>query len=285
MIAHDLAAAAFERSPVGMLVVNRAGTIVAVNGELERMLGYDRNELVGQNVDLLVPLSRAEGHAAMRESYMNELAVRPMGAGRDLVARHRDGQEVPVEIGLSSVELNGSNFVLCSIADISARRQLEDRLPQTQKLEAIGTLAGGIASRIEVDARAPESADTVRCRILFVDDEVRLAQLGQRLLAGEGFDVDAYSSSLQALSEFNSNPDKYDLVITDNKMPHLAGIELADAIRKIRPTIPILMVSGNGETIDPNELSRRGVRRLIAKPYAFSDLREVVMELINEQAD
>jgi PAS domain S-box-containing protein len=145
MIAHELTAAAFERSPAGMLVVNRNGTIIAVNHEVERMLGYDRNELMGQSVEMLVPHGRAPDHVGLRASYMSELTVRPMGAGRDLYALHRDGHELPVEIGLGPVEVEGQMFVLCTVVDISARRQVENHLRQTQKLEAIGTLAGGIA--------------------------------------------------------------------------------------------------------------------------------------------
>jgi len=56
MIAHELAAAAFERSPSGMLVVDRAGLIIAVNREVERLFGYERDELLGQNVDMLPPV-------------------------------------------------------------------------------------------------------------------------------------------------------------------------------------------------------------------------------------
>ena len=145
MIAHDLAAAAFERSPSGMLVVDHDGVIIAVNREVERLFGYERDALVGQNVDMLVPSQHAPAHADRRAAYMTELVARPMGAGRDLFGRHRDSRELPVEIGLGPVEINGKLCVLCTVVDISARRQLENHLRQAQKLETVGNLASGLA--------------------------------------------------------------------------------------------------------------------------------------------
>ena len=129
------------------------------------------------------------------------------------------------------------------------------------------------------NGESPDRGDTRR-RILYVDDEERLAQLGRRLLEGVGFDVVAHSSSLQALTDFRSRPNRFDLVITDNNMPHLSGLELIDEITKIRPDVPIMMVSGIGETVEVSSLKTRGVRRVLAKPYTFSDLREAVAELI-----
>jgi signal transduction histidine kinase/CheY-like chemotaxis protein len=122
-----------------------------------------------------------------------------------------------------------------------------------------------------------------RPRILYIDDEECLAHLGYRLLSGAGFDVVAHSSSLHALNEFSKAPERYQLIITDNNMPHMAGIELSRAITAINPATPIIMVSGNGESIPVEELKKAGIRRLIPKPYAFCDLRAAVEELLDRR--
>lgn len=137
--------ATFERSPTGMLAVDAEGKIVAVNREVERLLGYNRSELIGQSVEILVPDQHARAHPNLRQAYLSRPEARPMGAGRDLYARHRDGRDVPVEIGLSPVDVKGKSYILSTIVDITERRQLEQHLRQAQKLEAIGNLASGIA--------------------------------------------------------------------------------------------------------------------------------------------
>ena len=123
---------------------------------------------------------------------------------------------------------------------------------------------------------------TDRRRILYVDDEERLAQLGRRLLEGAGFEVVVHTSSVRALAEFSARPDRFDLVITDNNMPHMTGLELIKSIIKVRPDVPVMMVSGIGETVDGAKLKSRGIRRVLAKPYSFSELRAAVAEVLAE---
>lgn len=144
--------AAVEWSPSGLLMTDAEGRIVMVNREIERLFGYSREELLGESVELLVPNRLRGGHADARHGFVAGRETRQMGKGRDLLARRRDGDEFPVEVGLRTVETEGGLFVLGSIVDLSARRQadkersqLEARLRQAQKLEAVGSLAGGIA--------------------------------------------------------------------------------------------------------------------------------------------
>jgi len=144
-ITQEFAVASFERSPSGMIAVDGEGRIVAVNREVERLLGYDRRELIGRAVETLVPDRHVKAHPSLRNAFALNPETRPMGAGRELFAKHRDGHDVPVEIGLSPVVVNGKPYVLSTIVDITERRQFESRLRQTQKLEAIGNLASGIA--------------------------------------------------------------------------------------------------------------------------------------------
>ncbi len=492
---------AFERCPSGLLVVDAAGRIVVVNEEVERLFGYQREDLLGQRIELLIPDRFAAGHSAHRDDYLARPSPRRMGAGRELHARHRDGHDIPVEVGLSTISTTDGEFILSTVVDVTERRRIEERLRQTHKLEAVGNLASGIAhdfnnvllgimgytelvreavadnraltddldvvidtarrgrdmvnrilsfsrqtepKRVHTNLAAPMRealqllratlppnieirqgcdpstplilADSVelhqiimnlaanaahamkrkggilelraapctldqsllaehpelhpglyvhlrvtdtgtgipeeqlphifepffttkplgegtglglsvifrivrslggcirvksvvgagtgfdiylpsavapsqpreseppeamsRHRVLLVEDEEHLARLGKRVLEGVEFSVDAYTSSLQALEVFRAHPERFDLVITDNTMPHMTGLELVAKIRELCPNVPIMMVSGIGDSMSIEELHGRGVTRLLSKPYLAAELRKAAIGLV-----
>ncbi len=118
---HDLVDAA----PDGLLVCDARGTILLVNKEGARMFGYDPAELVGQSVDLLVPVRVRDQHRHSVTRYTGSPTLRPMGSGLDLRGTRKDGSEFPVEISLSPVETEGGMIVTAGIRDISERKLLE----------------------------------------------------------------------------------------------------------------------------------------------------------------
>jgi PAS domain S-box-containing protein len=133
----DLFRLAADSLPSGVLVVRADGTIALVNRELARQFGYPREELLGQSVDLLLPKSLAGVHAAHRDGYMTQPDSRPMGAKRDLFGRRRDGSEFPVEVGLNPIRTEHGTYVLASVVDLTARREME----ATSRAAAEGELA------------------------------------------------------------------------------------------------------------------------------------------------
>jgi formate hydrogenlyase transcriptional activator len=122
-----------EAAPNAVVTINRAGTIVMVNMQAERVFGYSRAELVGQPVEMLVPERFRSRHPKLRETFFADPKPRPMGAGRDLFGLKKDGGEFPVEIGLTSMETDAGTMVLSAIIDITARRAAERALRETEQ--------------------------------------------------------------------------------------------------------------------------------------------------------
>ena len=121
---------AIDASPSGILVVDRDGKVVLVNRELERQFGYVREDLLGQSIDLLVPEAGAL-HRAHHEALNRAPLTRATGDGHALFGRRKDGSLIPVEIGLSPLQMADRVHTLASVVDISERRELE-RLRQEE---------------------------------------------------------------------------------------------------------------------------------------------------------
>ncbi|HZO94172.1 MAG TPA: PAS domain S-box protein [Candidatus Baltobacteraceae bacterium] len=115
-----------EAAPNALVVSDAGGRITRVNAELEELLGYSRSELLGTPIERLVPQRFRGAHPVLRERYVAAPTARPMGAGRDLFAVHKDGSEIPVEIGLAPITTPRGDFVLASVIDIRERKQMEE---------------------------------------------------------------------------------------------------------------------------------------------------------------
>src|SRR6185503_8075797 len=114
-----------EGAPSAMIMVAVDGRIALVNALAERLFGYQREELVGQPAEKLLPERFRKQHGADRAGFFETPAVRPIGSGRDLFALRKDGAEVPIEIGLNPIRTSEGQFVLASVIDITARKAAE----------------------------------------------------------------------------------------------------------------------------------------------------------------
>ena len=137
-----------------------------------------------------------------------------------------------------------------------------------------------IADEITLDSQVDDSLCGGTERILFVDDEKVLAELGQELLEALGYHVTARTSSLEALASFRAQPDTFDLVITDMTMPGLTGRDLVRKLLAIRPDIPIIMCSGFTEFINSNEAREAGISEFLMKPYVTSRMAQVIRRVL-----
>jgi len=120
-------------------------------------------------------------------------------------------------------------------------------------------------------------------RVLFVDDEEFLVEWGKALLKRLGYEVVALNDSTEALEVFSSEPGAFDLIITDQTMPVITGIQLAREFRKIRPEIPIIICTGHSDAVTLDKLEEIGVRELLMKPLTRKELAESIHRVLHKE--
>jgi PAS domain S-box-containing protein len=118
-------------------------------------------------------------------------------------------------------------------------------------------------------------------RILFVDDEPALAELGQQVLEALGYQVQALGDSREAWGRFAAAPESFDLVITDLTMPGMTGAQLAEKILALRPRLPVILTTGYSDILTEEEARELGVREYLLKPVSTVRLAEVVRRVLD----
>ena len=129
-----------DLAPASIVVVDGEGRIVLVNRQSEALFGYDREELRGEPVEMLVPGRFLSGHAGHRAAFLASPESRPMGQGRDLYALRKDGTEVPVEIGLNPIDTPSGLMVVTSVFDLTERKRAEARFQAAVESSPSGVL-------------------------------------------------------------------------------------------------------------------------------------------------
>ena len=120
-------------------------------------------------------------------------------------------------------------------------------------------------------------------RILFIDDELSIMDLGRQVLEQLGYQVDACTSSVEALERFKTFPDKYDIVITDMTMPHMTGAKLAEEIMRIRPDMPMILCTGFSQAINEEQALDIGFRAFVMKPISIEQIATVIRDVLDNQ--
>lgn len=172
--------AIFDASPDGIVVVDEKAAIVEVNARALSMLGYRKEELVGEPVERLIPPSIRGHHVALRDRFMERPAARPMGADMHLVAVRKDGREVPVEVALRPITTPEGRFVISILRDTSRQRRLETL--GTGALRATEEERQRIARELHDDTAQTLAALLLRLQVLSrTSDEASRARIHAEL--------------------------------------------------------------------------------------------------------
>jgi PAS domain S-box-containing protein len=257
-----------DAAPDAIVAVDRDGAIVMANSRTETIFGYTAEQLIGEQVEILVPEDAWQMHPAHREGYFRRPKVRPMGAGLDLAARRSDGSEFPAEISLSFVETDEGTVALAAIRDTTDREQVAAELRRTH--DELETFSYAIAH----DLRAPLRAIDGFCQALAEDH-------GESLDEGARGYLDRVRSNVQWMAEMIdgllglSKLTRTSLDLTDVDLSGLAE-ETAATFRSAEPdrSVEVVIEPGIHAHADA-QLLRVLIVNLIGNAWKFTAPHEL----------
>jgi len=198
-IAERKASAVLDAAPESIFEIGPDGRIQSTNVEATRLFGYPREELIGQEIEILIPATFKNDHVRMREEYVANPRTRPMGSGLELTALKKSGEEFPVEVSLSTIRDQGGTRVICVVRDVTLQKgakneitQINEKLTRSlaaqEKLsETLGTLSN-LGELLQSCTSVPEAAPVV-------------ARMCQRLFGGQSGAVFLATASKSALEQ------------------------------------------------------------------------------------
>ena len=189
----------------GILVLDDKGEIIRMNPSAEKLFGYDKDEILGQKVEILIPQRYTENHTAQRGGYNHK--PRRMGGNLDLLAIKKDGVEFPVEISLSPFKTNEGNFVIAFISDITARKDNEK-----QQREYSAELKKQVRNRTLILEEAIEELERTKTDLhKSLEKERELNELKSRFLSMASHEfrtpLTTMLSSLSLITRYGENKD------------------------------------------------------------------------------
>ena len=273
--------ALLESAPDAMVIIDHAGRIDLVNAQAEKLFGYLRGEMIGQPIELLVPEKLRASHARDRANYSAMPKLRPMGAGRELAGRHRDGHEFPIEVSLSPMQTRNGRFVISAVRDISDRKRTDVELRKARDEALAGSRAksefvanmsheirtpmNGIIGMTEAILDTPlssaqrDAAETIRysadALLKIINDILDFSKIEAGMLRLDRTELDLRDAMQRGLALLHESASAKGLRLTWAIDPQLAGHYKADSGRLQQ--ILINLVSNALKFTDRGEVSVR----------------------------
>jgi PAS domain S-box-containing protein len=237
-----------ESAPNAMVLVNAEGVITLVNTQTERLFGYDRRDLIGKKIEILIPKRFSVDHPGHRGFFFENAQVRAMGMGRDLFALRHDGTEIQVEIGLNPIETTEGHMVLASIIDITERKIQEKSLKKQMELEIKNKELEQFAYLASHDLQEPLRTVANYVQIFEEDYTDKLEGNAVRYLKSIKNATDRMSVLIRSLLEYSRLTKNSQLTLVDCKKLVSEVVSDLDSIIKTNrakinisemPTIPV----------------------------------------------
>jgi PAS domain S-box-containing protein len=278
-----------EAAPNAMIIVNAGGCITLVNTQVEAVFGYARDELIGHPIEMLVPERFRSDHMGDRRGYFGDARARPMGAGRELFGRRKDGSEIPVEIGLNPIHTSEGLLVLASIIDISERKQAERQAQQQRnELEQLRQQKTALLER-EVAERARLEREVID---ICAREQRRIAydlhdSVGQQLM---GIALCAKLLEEQLRGERHSEADKAGILV---KLANDAArearltartLEGADGVGDLKTALQSLAISVSRDCSVKTTVTAEGSSLPISPPVA-AQLYRIAQEAVHNAVE
>ncbi|MBU4261491.1 MAG: response regulator [Proteobacteria bacterium] len=130
---------------------------------------------------------------------------------------------------------------------------------------------------------ADSPAQGGREHILIVDDEANIVKIAKEIFEDSGYQVTPHRTGTEALEDFQQQPEKYDLLITDMAMPGMTGVDLARQVLAIKPSMPVILCSGHSDMVNREQALAMGIRAYVAKPYFMSEMLRTIRKVLNRR--
>jgi diguanylate cyclase (GGDEF)-like protein/PAS domain S-box-containing protein len=241
-----------DSSPNALLMIDHDGTIALANSASQRIFGYTEQELLGSNVDMLVPEQAQTLHSQQRRQYLVEPDMRPVGSLAELSARHKDGRTIAVDIGLSPISTVDGNFTLVTVVDVTARRNAEQAVARMAYFDELT----GLGNR--------------RLLIERLQHALVVSARHQRFGALLCLDVDNFKSINDSMGH-----DAGDLMLQEVARRLKSALRESDSVARVGgDEFVVLLEELNGRRGGAASYAREvadKVLRLLSQPYAIRD--------------